>query len=289
MSKYDAALRSHSASPIKPLQRQLELVKPANSRFGLDLCRVNGRVYILKVHEPHKAAPSGIAPVSYAAYRVGLRRFDEITHIDDEPVRTISLEQIYRYLHTSAFVNMTVSERAVVSAHAIPTSTSDIDDITDSCMTDVDGKDRCSVAQVISETPAAAILPANSSIVEINGMLTIGMRPSEIVAILRYARHKSSTGFVDVCTVPSELARGLLMAYVLTSDVYRKDWRPTEHLRKSIRFSNRGKVRLASIAVAMSDGKALGARVSIGSAASYASDKPSGSRVLRSLFTLLRL
>lgn len=239
------SLSTHSLPMVapelpKPQQRQLEIVKAPNTRFGIDLCRVNGRVFILKVHSPTDSSNNDrpTAALSHAAHRVGLQRFDELLQVEEEFIQSRSLESIYRYLHRAELVNITVQDRPLINTQLLTVSSAYVALQSQSLV--MLGDAELQVVCVMPDSPASVVLPVGESIVEVDGRVTLGMSVQEVLAVLEYARHTSEDGFIEVSTMPRDLARAFFAAFKLTADVYgHTDWKPVDHLRKSLRHSRR--------------------------------------------------
>lgn len=246
VNKMDS-VSSHSLSPVtpdvpKPQQRQLEIVKAPNTRFGIDLCRVNGRVFVLKVHSPtdagNKNNKSATPALSHAAHRVGLQRFDELLQVEEEFIQNRPLESIYRYLHKAELVNITVQDRPLINTHLLTVSSAYVALQSHSLV--MLGDAELQVVCVMPDSSASVVLPVGESIVEVDGRVTLGMSVQELLAVLEYARHTSEDGFIEVSTMSRDLARAFFAAFKLTADVYgHTDWKPVDHLRKSLRHSRR--------------------------------------------------
>ena len=246
------------AGAARPLQRRFELTKQANSRFGADLCRINGRVYVLNVHEP--PTPARRSTVSsllnmdksdakaeqnaqqgqFAAHRLGLRRFDELFMIREECIATWNLEDIYNYLHRSSRMDVTVMDANITTQRSVPAAAVEGALANGTLQFEMEGNTDIRIVRVRSTSSLAAELPPTESIAEINGYLVLGMELQEVMAILWYACHESEDGVVTFSTVRPDYARAFLTALLLTADIYGYcEWKPTEVLRKSQEFGRK--------------------------------------------------
>ena len=85
------------------------------TRFGADLCKVNGHVFVLNVDE--RIDPDTDA--HFPAMRAGLSRFDEITHLGEEDVRTQDLPTVYKRMLSDDKVRLSVVDRPMVQSHTV--------------------------------------------------------------------------------------------------------------------------------------------------------------------------
>lgn len=215
----------------KPTQRRITLSKDADSRFGADLCKISGRVFVLKVDETKVNDAYG---EYLPAMRAGLSRFDEVTQIDEQDIGDRTLATVYHYLQESSRVNITVADHPLLHSFTIAGAPA-LEQL--SMALAATGNDRDLVY-----TETACVIPEGEAIVEVNGELVLGVTLAELSVVLQYAADKSEdeVGAFNVTTLPVDVAAAFLSAYVETTAVYgSKDWKAGDLLRRSLRHSKR--------------------------------------------------
>lgn len=210
----------------KPTQRQINVLKDSNTRFGADLVQVENRIFVLGVDESEDASGD-----LYPAMRAGLSRFDEVTQVQEDDVECQPLADLYAQLFMSKSVQLTVVDRPVVR-----TST-------------VSGQAKIESALAQLETGAYDTLvythaegcgiPAGHAIVEVENELVLGMTFEEFCAVVQYTAHKKQCDVVNFTTMPLEYAGAFLAAYQKTHTAAAKDWKNNQLLRRSLRHSSR--------------------------------------------------
>lgn len=216
---------------VKPTQRRITLTKKANARFGADLCRISGRIFVLRVDETKVNDEFG---EYLPAMRAGLSRFDEIIQIEEQDISHLALPDTYKYLQEAKRINITVADRPLLRHYNI--THGDSAEAVRSSLAAA-GHHQDLVYMATADTP----IPAGEAFVEIKGELVLGVPIDQLTIVLDYAIDKcDETGSFCISTLPLEVAASFLSAYVETTAVFgSKDWKSNELLRKSIRHSKR--------------------------------------------------
>jgi hypothetical protein len=214
----------------KPTQRRIVLNKSANTRFGADLCRIAGRIFVLKVDETKVNDEFG---EYLPAMRAGLSRFDEIIQIEEQDVSRFALPEIYQYLQETRRINITVADRPLLRSYSITHG-----DSAESLRTALAA---AGAHKDVVYTTSDTSIPAGEALVEIKGELVLGVPLDQLEIVLDYAVDKcEDTESFQVSTLPVEVAASFLSAYIETTAVFgSKDWKANELVRKSIRHSKR--------------------------------------------------
>lgn len=97
----------------------------AESRFGVDLCRINGSVYVLNVHEKdaNSEAAAELEGCSkyLPGYRAGLTRFDEAVQVRSSPISpSRHIRNFTQASYTHARIHVCAHCLAVISAGVCP-------------------------------------------------------------------------------------------------------------------------------------------------------------------------
>lgn len=206
-------------------QRYVRLCKEADSKFGADLCTIDGRIFVLGVDEaPRKGDAWQYSP----AFRAGLTRFDEITQIEHDDVSDMDISEIYEYLFTRDSVHLTILDGPLAETHTIA--------------------GRSTIAALLAElewcdddyaAPVGSIcsaLPAGHSVVEIEGELVLGLDAQEMRAMVEYLCEKKGCDAVSVTTMPNDFAAAFLSAFNAAYSLGgSKDWTASALLQRSMR------------------------------------------------------
>lgn len=220
----------------KPTQRTIKLFKDQFSRFGADMCTVDGRIFVLGVEEEMQKPTDGEDLGTFLpAARAGLSRFDEIVQLEHEDVLGTPLTDIYAQLFVAEKIELTVADRPCALSHTLA-GQSTIATFLDECVESEPSAD----IKIVHSGAHSTCIPPSHAIVEVEGELVLSFNLDEIRAVVEYTSHQNECDVVRITTMPMEYAAAFMRAYQKSSSVAgSKDWKASCLLRRSLRHSSR--------------------------------------------------